>query len=808
MNWTNIKLIFLREVRDQLRDRRTLFMVAVLPILLYPALGVGMVWMTVTFAEQVRRVAVVGMDEFPSPPLIQEDRFVADFFDRPEDVEKLEVITDAPGSFEERFPPETQARFQVFFDSVPEYRETIDRLADIEHRLERLRLRSAEAASLEAEGRGLRRRLHAWFSQAPAQVLILFPESFLEQYRQADERLAAGTFDLDEFETGPRPVILHNSADEKSEIPYQRVRRAVRRWEETLLTERLRAASLPASLMQPVPVINVDLAEPQAISASVWSKIFPALLVIMSVTGAFYPAIDLGAGEKERGTMETLLISPATRTEIVLGKFLTVMLFSLTTALLNLASMGLTGKYMVSAVATARTAALGEISFPPPLSLLCVILLAIPLSALFSALSLSLAMFARSSKEGQYYLTPLLMVTMGLTIFCMNPGVELNGFYSVLPVIGPALLLKALLLGVTLDAPVWIYAIPVLVTSCAYSVLALWWAIDQFQREDILFREAEQFEIGLWVRHLLREKEPTPSFAEAGVCFVLIALLQFGFLMSMQGSAALAEGPASLVTVQLIYLIATVGVPPLFMALLLTTSMRQTLKLTWPDWRLLVAGGVLAFTLQPLALELLAFLDPFFPPAPPGAKQIMEAMATGAVPLWLTLTTFALAPAVCEELAFRGFILSGLQRSRHRWLPIVISAVLFGVIHMIPKQQFNAALLGLVLGLLAVRSRSLLPCVLFHFIFNGSQVLLSRLQPREVRQIQQQIPDWLISFETVSGEPALRFGWPLLLLCMAVSAPLIAWMIVTRDPADGPKAASDRTERGTAAAEWREGDKD
>ena len=64
---------------------------------------------------------------------------------------------------------------------------------------------------------------------------------------------------------------------------------------------------------------------------------------MMSLTGAFYPAIDLCAGEKERGTMETLLISPASRTELVLGKFLTVMLASVTTALLNLVSMGLTG---------------------------------------------------------------------------------------------------------------------------------------------------------------------------------------------------------------------------------------------------------------------------------------------------------------------------------------------------------------------------------------------------------------------------------------------------------------------------------
>jgi sodium transport system permease protein len=540
------------------------------------------------------------------------------------------------------------------------------------------------------------------------------------------------------------------------------------------------------SLPNPVPITSVDLAESEQLAANVWSKIFPALLVIMSVTGAFYPAIDLGAGEKERGTMETLLISPATRTEIVIGKFLTVMLFSMTTALLNLASMGFTGQHILSAIGTAHSAAIGDLSFPPVSALVWVVLLAIPLAALFSALSLSLAMFARSSKEGQYYLTPLLLVTMGLTMFCLSPGVELTPYYSMLPVTGPALLLKALLLGGIQASAM--YALPVLFTSCAYSGLALWWATEQFQREDVLFREAERFDPRLWFQHLLREKEPMPSFSEAAVCFVLMALLQFAFLTSMQGAPGLLDGPQKIVMVQLISLIATVGVPPILMAILLTSSVRDTLKLRWPDWKILGAGAVLAFTLEPLATTLMTWLDPFFPPLPPGAKQLMEAMGTESVPLWLSLTAFALTPAICEELAFRGFILSGLQHSHRRWLPIVISAVLFGVIHMIPKQQFNAALLGIVLGLLATRSESLLPSVVFHSIFNGVQVLASRLNPED---LGGQGLRWLVTLK-IDGETAeLHFRPWALLVCVLVSGWLLWWLVrqrplICEQPPAGP----------------------
>ena len=71
MTWRNVFLIFRREVLDQLRDRRTLFMVAVLPLLLYPVMGIGMVQMTVLFSEQPRTVVILGADDLPSMPLVE-----------------------------------------------------------------------------------------------------------------------------------------------------------------------------------------------------------------------------------------------------------------------------------------------------------------------------------------------------------------------------------------------------------------------------------------------------------------------------------------------------------------------------------------------------------------------------------------------------------------------------------------------------------------------------------------------------------------------------------------------------------------
>lgn len=807
MNWKNVKLIFLREVRDQLRDRRTLFMVAVLPLLLYPAMGVGMTYMTVNFSEQERTVVILGAKDLPPPPLLdpnKPDRFLPEYFDSAADADKLRVLTEANLGQ----PPEAgrtaeeHASEQAFLQQAVEYRGTLEQLGVLsrarvaaEEKSVRLSYAGSEKKAeldaciqlvkqLEAQEKSLKAKVDQWFSAAPVQVMVVVPTGFATKLAEANRQLATRTANDAQIDEMPRPLILQNSADEKSQLASRRIREALREWENRLRDARLEQAGLPRSLTSPVDLTSIDVAAKDDLSANLWSKLFPALLVMMGVTGAFYPAIDLGAGEKERGTMETLLISPARRSEIVMGKFMTVMLFSLSTAILNMLSMGLTGQHVLS---MAGGVGAGDVSFPPLVSLMWVLILAIPLSALFSATSLALAMFASSSKEGQYYLTPLLMVTMGLTMFCLSPAIEIQPYYSILPVAGPALLLKALLGGGASLNQLSVYFLPVIWSSIFYSVVALNWAISLFDREEVLFSQAERFDLGLWIKHILRDKEAVPSRTEAAICFAIILLAQFAALTGMKSAMLhITEDDRTrhfnMLQLQTIYLIATVGLPPLLMAILLTSSVRRTLKLYWPKWQYLVLGFVLPVVLQPVAIELIHQLQWFFPKPPAGMAEMMKSFADPNVPLWWPLLAIAVTPAICEELAFRGFMLSGLQSGRQRnfWTPILISSVCFGVVHMIAHQVFNAMLLGVVLGLLAVRSRSLIPGVIFHFIFNGMQVAQSRIP---VRYFESPVMQWLFSVESEGGMTAVRFDAPLLAISGVLSVVLVTWLI--RSPMDG-----------------------
>ncbi|QDT55075.1 ABC-2 family transporter protein [Caulifigura coniformis] len=771
MNWRNVKLIFWREVSDQLRDRRTLFMVVLLPLFLYPILGVGMMEMTVTFTEQPRTVVVLNADDLPEPQLIKEGRFLAQYFKSPDDLDKIHVLTDDARTKAASLSEEEQAFLEGAKERLPKIEE-LGRLV-LEARSLSPKADAARSAEISSRADELRTEISNWFENAPVQVLVIVPPGLKQQVKEINEALAKGDRSNGPRELPAHPMLLENSADEKSAIAFRRVRDVFSAWEDDVLRSRLEQAELPLSISAPVDPVTVDLARSEKLSANVWAKMFPALLVMMAVTGAFYPAIDLGAGEKERGTMETLLISPASRKEIVTGKFLTVMLFSISTALLNIASIGYTGKHMLSARPGGPNSA-ADVAFPGFEPLMWVVLLSIPLAALFSALSLAFAMFARSTKEGQYYLTPLLMVTMGLMMFSLNPAVELTPFYSVLPVVGPSLLLKALILGSAPGGSLPFFAVAVTISSICYSLLALWWAIEQFQREDVLFRDAERFDLRLWFRHLLRKKEDTPSFSEALFCFVLILMLQFASFNIMRDRLLDAQSDTMALQLQMIYLLATVATPALMMAVMLTSNPLKTLKLRGCHLKWIGAAIVLPVVLQPLALELLSRLHWFFPPLPPGMDRIMKSMSTHELPLWLPFLAFAVTPAICEELAFRGFILSGLQRTHRYRLAAVMSSIAFGIVHMIPQQVFNATLLGLVLAALALRSGSLIPGIIFHLIFNGLQVVAARMLtvPSNLEALKR----WGI-YEAEATAASPQFTWGLLGGCAVIAAPLLWWLV-------------------------------
>jgi sodium transport system permease protein len=259
------------------------------------------------------------------------------------------------------------------------------------------------------------------------------------------------------------------------------------------VAERLAERALPATLIKPFEVKRENVVAPEKVGGNLLGGFVPYLIIILCFTGAMYPAMDLTAGEKERGTMETLLCSPVARGDIVLGKFLMVLTGSLSAMLLSLTSMGISatfagvlfagGSKLAAATQQAKAAA-GVMPMIDPMGLFGVIAMVFPVAVLFSALLFTVALFAKSYKEAQSYVGPMIFVIIMPAMVGMLPGIDLNARLALVPILNLSLVCKEMLSGVWH----WDYIALIFGSSCVYAALALALAVRMFKREDVIFR--------------------------------------------------------------------------------------------------------------------------------------------------------------------------------------------------------------------------------------------------------------------------------------------------------------------------------
>ncbi len=747
MSWHNVKLIFFREVRDQLRDRRTLFMIGVLPLLLYPLLMMSFFYLSQFLGRNPSRVLVLAMNELPETPrLLDKNRFSADLFDKPENVDILDVT----------WKKYLAAEKNGHQESAADYAKRIVRQGDFD-------------------------------------TVVVFPDDFNQQltkYREAthgptndsppkDGPPKDGTKTPDNSTPSlkvPNPEIYHNSAQEKSQMAYGRVQEPLYRWTESIGRQNLKDRNLPADVARPFQVHETDVAEEGHKDAVIWSKILPFVLMIWALTGAFYPAVDLCAGEKERGTLETLLSSPATRTEIVCGKLFTVMTFSMATSLLNLLFMGLTAGLIIQRVGSGAAGGQGFMNLgpPPAWSILWLALALIPMSAFFSALCLAVAAFARSTKEGQYYLMPLILIIMPLMILPMTPGIELDLGKSLIPVTGLVLLLKTLLEGNYAQAAPFIPPV-VCVTLCGVW-FAIRWAVEQFNKESVLFREGERFDLSMWFRQLVRERQDTPSPMEAVFCGLLILVIKF--VLDMAFSRHKLDDINDVMVMALVPQLTAILAPTLIMTVLLTRRPRKTLLLQAPQpWKVLVGmllAVVLAVVLQPTVLWMHSLIQDHLYPLGKEAKEALGHFTSflKGVPTTKILLLLAVVPAVIEELAFRGFILSGLRHLGSKRQAIIWTSIFFGLAHGMIQQSINAVMLGVILGYIAVQTGSILPGMLFHVTHNGLTVLFGDWFAKEATEGGL---SWLFSVSGEGANETLNFTPGAIIASLTLAALILYW---------------------------------
>jgi sodium transport system permease protein len=273
----------------------------------------------------------------------------------------------------------------------------------------------------------------------------------------------------------------------KSSLAADKIEKHLKDYRDTIVKDRLAANNLSDTVLKPFDVKQQNIAPPEKVGAAAMGGLIGYMVILLCMTGAMYPAMDLTAGEKERGTMETILSSPVSRTDLVLGKFSLVLSASLATAALSVISMGVS----FWAAQHFHAIDLGDPRDPNTMHIqigagaaLSVFLMAIPIAVLFSAVLFTIALFAKTYKEAQSYLTPMTFLIIIPAVAAMLPGIDLTPKLALIPILNVSLLCKELVASTYH----WNYISIIFLSTCVYAAAALFIAIKMFQRESVLFR--------------------------------------------------------------------------------------------------------------------------------------------------------------------------------------------------------------------------------------------------------------------------------------------------------------------------------
>ena len=477
--------------------------------------------------------------------------------------------------------------------------------------------------------------------------------------------------------------------------------------------EKIQAAGLDADvIMNPVVCESEDLASSEQSAGSILGMILPFLLVLSLLMGTMYPAIDVTAGEKERGTLETLLTLPVSNREIIFSKFFTVAIIGIISALLNIVSIAFMGTYMIRLMGDAMEsmgisfAGIDIGKFIP--AIIFTVLAILAFSLFISAVTMCITSLAKSYKEANNYITPLMLVVMLTGYIGFIPNIELTHTMALVPVANICLMIKNLLL---FKVEYKLVAV-VLVSNVLYAIVAVLILSRIYDSENVLFDEGK-FSLKLFERRSNMKKGGVPTTGDAWfmVVFVMFAYLYLGSVLEMK------YGFGGIFGIQMI-----IFVLPLLYVLYTKRSILQTYSFRKTKFMNFVAALFMGCGAMLIGIILTSFVSMLFPTeAEMVSSGLMnELMSDNEL---LTFAVVALTPAVCEEMLFRGFLFSAFRGRYKIVVSVLLTAVIFGVYHMSIVRFFTTALLGAALAVIVYYSDSIFPAMMMHAINNGIAVL-------------------------------------------------------------------------------------
>lgn len=539
-------------------------------------------------------------------------------------------------------------------------------------------------------------------------VVIEVPEVFSHLIGNVEDKVSFAS-------AAPAVTLLYDGKAPKGSLAAARLKSVLSYYDERLVSERVKLA-------------GIDIAKPEYVYAALatstnrlWAAspfiqgMLILVLVFLAFMGVIYPALDAITGERERGTLELLLTTSVHRRDLFIGKLAAIAISSY--AVVNSSLAGFYISQFLQSRSGADTSPLAVV-----LPLPCVILVSLmmlPLCVAMASAALALATFARTVQQAQGYMLPLMVLTtIPLTVMAVG-DIHLDAVTALVPFLNSVLAMNDALSGRV--EPLFMLLAASVSTAFAVAIVSV--VAPVVEREDILFgiddAPARRLEDGKFGRELF--------FLYSTIFLLMFYLSQALVVQHHIWGLALTQ----------IFVVLT---PGLFLALFwLKLPARTVLRLRAPVGGIftLVGAALTAFLTVTVAAVLASFLTKLIPGSDIVSKLMADYMGLNSQPLWLLLLVLGVMPAVCEELLFRGVILSLMPRSFSQNRLIVTVGLLFGAFHMSLLRFLPTGILGCLLTFIALRSRSIFPCMVLHAAHNMLSVYFAV-------KLKEQIPANLV----------------------------------------------------------------
>jgi sodium transport system permease protein len=476
-----------------------------------------------------------------------------------------------------------------------------------------------------------------------------------------------------------------------------------RDYQQWVFENRLASYHLPSALAEAPKESTTDLATTGQAFGLFLARTLPVLLLATGMLGSFYPALNATTTERELGTLETLLVTPATRGELLTAKAAIVLLCGLLTAWLNMVSMSLVLWKTIPSLQKMPGGASID-----PVALGLSFLAAVPTLIFFSALVLMVGLLAQNLREANAYATPVMIIPItSLLVGIAEPAT--TPALLITPVANTTIIIQDILTG---HFRAWEFFLA-FASSCVYAGLVLSLAGRLFTNEQLVNPGWEPISL----KGLGRRKWPRrfPAVDEAISLFCLVLLLSF-----YGAPREFKHGLRLMVWVE----VGLIAAPTLAFAWLGRYRWREVFSLRWPSLAAVVGAILIGAGLIP-SVNLITWLQQHFQILPPGRSDVdasqMFDSTLRAFPIFAPIF-LGLMAGVCEELLFRGPIQSALVRRLPVWAALCAGGFLFSATHM---NLFGLPIrwgLGIILGWVVWQTGSIVPAMLMHWTFDSVQL--------------------------------------------------------------------------------------